>query len=236
MCIHLLFLVPLLVTMVLALFHGVQKVNEEKKNGNNTRNDPKSEDQFWSKPRCSGRKIARELNISWERIQHILGNKVGLKPNAMDKKKVRLERAKELLRLHESSQLPNLVFSDEKPFQIEQFVNKQNYRVYLPKRSAENLHLRLATRTQAPPMVMMWAAVTAYSSSLLVFIGRRVKINAEYYWQNVLKTVLKPWADKYFGHRSWTFQQDSLNFYRTMASIISESQSVGLLLFGYFGE
>lgn len=120
-----------------------------------------------------------------------------------------MERAKELLRLHESGQLPNLVFSDEKPFQIEQFVNKQNDRVYLPKRSAENLHLRLATRTQAPPMVMVWAAVTADGRSPLVFIDRGVKINAEYYRENVLKTVLKPWADKHFGRRPWTFQQDS---------------------------
>lgn len=168
-------------------------------------------------PRRSGRKMARELNISRERMQHILKNELGLKPLKFQKvqeltdaqKKVRLERAKELLRLHGSGQLPNLVFSDEKPFQIEQFVNKQNDRVYLPKRSAENLHLRLATRTQAPPTVMVWAAVTADGRSPLVFIDRGVKINAEYYRENVLKAVLKPWADKHFGRRPWTFQQDS---------------------------
>ena len=126
----------------------------------------------------------------------------------MDKKKVKLERAKELLRLHEIGQLPNLVFSDEKPFQIKLLVNKQNYRVYLPKRTAENLHLRLATRTQAPAMVMVWAAVTADGRPQLVFMDRGVKINAEYYRKNILKTVLKPWADKHFGRRPRTFQQD----------------------------
>ena len=36
-----------------------------------------------------------------------------------------------------------------------------------------------------------------------------IKINAEYYRENILKTVLKPWADKHFGHRPWTLQQDS---------------------------
>ena len=36
-------------------------------------------------------------------------------------KKIRLERAKELLRLHENGPLPKLVFLDEMPFQIEQF-------------------------------------------------------------------------------------------------------------------
>ena len=113
-------------------------------------------------------------------------------------KKVGLERAKELLRLHASGQLRNLVFSNEEPFQIEQFVNKQNDRFYLPKRSAENLHLRLATRTQAPAMVMVWAAVTADGRSPLVFINSGVKINAEYSRDNALKTLLKPRADKHF--------------------------------------
>ena len=87
-------------------------------------------------------------------------------------KKVRLERAKELLRLHESGQLPQLVLSDVKSFQIEQFLNKQNDRVYLPKRLAEDLHLQLTARTQVSPMVMVWAAVTddgrshSYSSTV----------------------------------------------------------------------
>ena len=56
-------------------------------------------------------------------------------------KRIRLERAEELLRLHEIGQLPNLVFSDEKAFQNEQFVNEENDSVYFQKRSAENLHL-----------------------------------------------------------------------------------------------
>ena len=121
---------------------------------------------------------------------------------------VRPERAREILRLLESGQLPNLVFSGEKPFQIEQFVNKRNDRVNLPKRSAENLHLQLATRTQVPAMVTMWAAVTADGRFPFVFIDRGVKIIAEYYRENVLKTVLIAWVDKDFGRRPWTFQQD----------------------------
>ena len=99
-----------------------------------------------------------------------------------------MERAKELLRLHESA---SLVFYNEKPFQIKQFMNKQNNRVYLLKNSAEKVHLLLATRTQASPMVMVWAVVTADGHTPLVFIDRGVKINVEYYRENVLKTVLK---------------------------------------------
>ena len=79
-----------------------------------------------------------------------------------------------LLRLHESGQLPN----------------NKNYRVYLPKWSA-----------QEPPMVIVWAAVTADGRFPPVFIDRGVKVNTEFYRENVLKAVLKPWADKHFGHR-----------------------------------
>ena len=53
--------------------------------------------------------------------------------------------------------------------------NKQNDRVYLPKRSAENLHLRLATRNHAPSMVV------DDGRSPFVFIDNGVEMNAEYY-------------------------------------------------------
>ena len=138
--------------------------------------------RFYWNPRHSGWKIARELNISRERIQYILKNELRLKPLKFQKvqgltnwqKKVGLVRAKELLRLHDSSQLRHLVFSDEKPFQIEQFVNKQNDRVYLPKTSADNLYLRLATRTQALSMVMVWVVVTADGRTPPIFIDSGV--------------------------------------------------------------
>ena len=91
-----------------------------------------------------------------------------------------LKIAKKLLRLAESGELSNLGFSDEKTFVVPQFVNKQNYRVYLPKKSAENEHRRLATRTQAPAMVMVWTTITADGRSSLVLIDRGIRINAEY--------------------------------------------------------
>ena len=108
--------------------------------------------------------------------------------------------------MHESGELPNLFFYDEKPFPIDQFVNKQNDRVYLPKRSAAIGHLNLSAAD-----VMLWAAVTADGRSPLAFIDRGVKINYEYCRENVLKTVLKPWADKHFGRSLWKFQQDVLS-------------------------
>ena len=87
--------------------------------------------------------------------------------------------------MHKNDPLP-------KPFQIEQFVNKLNDQDYLPKGSAENLYLRLATRTRESPVVIAWTAVTADGRYPLVLIDHGVKVNAEYYRENVLKTVLQP--------------------------------------------
>ena len=113
----------------------------------------------------------------------------------MDKKKLRLERATELRK----RPVIEFAFLRWKAILNWAVLNKQNYRIYLPKMSAENLQLQLATRTQTLPMLMLWAAVTADGCRPLVFIDREVKINAEYYWENVLKTVLKRWADKHFN-------------------------------------
>lgn len=168
-------------------------------------------------PRRSANQMAKELKISRTSIRRILQNELKVKPYKFQKahdltqkqKKVRLERAKELLHLAESGEIPNIVFSDEKNFPIEQFVNSQNDRVYLTERTYENLSHRLATRKQHPPQVMVWAAVTADGRSPIVFIEPGVKVDATYYREMVLEAALKPWAQKHFGRRPWTFQQDS---------------------------
>ena len=168
-------------------------------------------------PRRSGNQMAKELKISQRSIRRIFQNELKVKPYKFQKahdltpkqKKVRLERAKELLRLHERGEFPNIVFSDEKNFPIEQFINSQNDRVYLTERTYENLSLRTATRSNFPSQVMVWAAVTADGRGPIVFIEPGVKVNATYYRENVLEAALKPWARKHFGRTPWTFQQDS---------------------------
>ena len=64
------------------------------------------------------------------------------------------------------------------------------------------MQLRLATRTQASAMVMVWATITADGRNPLVFIDRGIKINAEYYRENKLEGALKPRKGKHIGHRS----------------------------------
>ncbi|XP_033213937.1 uncharacterized protein LOC117171001 [Belonocnema kinseyi] len=98
-------------------------------------------------PRRSANQMAKELKISDRSIRLIQKNDLKVKSYKIRKahyltpkqQQVRLERAKELLRLAESGQFPNIVFSEEKIFPIEQFVNSQNDKVYLTDRLYENL-------------------------------------------------------------------------------------------------
>lgn len=168
-------------------------------------------------PRQSARKLAKDMNISDWCVRKMLKSDLHLKPYKIQKsqeltmaqKQVRLQRAKHLKSLADRGKLPNIVFSDEKVFTVEQFVNKQNDRVWLKGKSEDNLARRLATRKQGPASVMVWAAVTASGRSPLVFIDRGVKINQELYRDLVIRDSLLPWAQNHFGSEPWTFQQDS---------------------------
>jgi hypothetical protein len=119
---------------------------------------------------------------------------------------MRLERCQHILDLIEDGTLPNLVFSDEKKFDIEQSVNRQNDRVWSRDGSVAT---RTATRRQNPMSVMVWAAVTATGRSPLVFVPSGVKLNSQRYISDILEAVLLPWARKHFNGSPWSFQQDS---------------------------
>lgn len=168
-------------------------------------------------PHRSARKMSRELQISERSVRRILKNKIHMFPYKIQKvheltskkKATRLERVKSLKRRHVRGELNNLVFSDEKLFTIQQFVNKQNDRVWATSRSSINSDYFRATRTQGAASVMVWAAISATGRTPLVFVPSGVKVNAQMYLNNILIESLKPWADDHYGGRSWVFQQDS---------------------------
>uniref|UniRef100_A0A914W1X8 Uncharacterized protein n=1 Tax=Plectus sambesii TaxID=2011161 RepID=A0A914W1X8_9BILA len=92
----------------------------------------------------------------------------------------------------------------EKIFNIEQAHNHQNDRQLLPKGTSPDV----VTRSHFPKSVMVWAGITATGKTPLVFVDRKVKINAAIYQQLILRNALDPWAKKHFGNRPWTLQQD----------------------------
>ncbi|CAG4939817.1 unnamed protein product [Parnassius apollo] len=146
-------------------------------------------------PARSAKQLAQDLNVSNRSVHRILKEKLKVKPlkkknisqklTALQRSK-RLERSKELIR---SGELPNLVFSDEKTFCVEQFLNKQNDRVCLNGRISDHADELQVTRRQGADQIMVWAAVSEKGRSPFVFLpmGRnQVKINQQIYRDKVL--------------------------------------------------
>jgi len=168
-------------------------------------------------PRRSAHKMARNMDISRTSVRRILKHRLGVKAYKIRKvhalsekhRKVRVERSKALLERHARGMLPNVIFSDEKIFTIDQSVNKQNDRVYLEGRCEENSDHLQVTRCQAPAAVMVWGGVSASGRSPLVILPQGVKVNGPVYREQVLEGALRPWAECHFDGQPFTFQQDS---------------------------
>ena len=118
----------------------------------------------------------------------------------------RLAKTRILFFRLETGKLPNLVFSDEKKFDVQHHVNPQNDRIW--SRDGE-VGLQRVTRAQGAASVMVWAAVTESGRSPLVFVEQGVKLNQENYRNDILVGSLLPWAKDHFKKRPWTFEQDS---------------------------
>lgn len=180
-------------------------------------------------PARSANQLAKDLKVSDRSVRRILKEKLKVKPlkknlsqelTALQRSK-RLDRSKELIRLLDSGELPNLVFSDEKTFCVEQFLNKQNDRVWLKGRVSDHSDELQVTRRQGADQIMVWAAVSEKGRSPLVFLpmGRnQVKINQQIYRDKVLRPGLIPWARNTFGSERWTFQQDSAPSHRAIGT------------------
>lgn len=157
------------------------------------------------------RKVARETAIKRESLRLMVKNELKLKAYKLQKaqlltdnnKKVRVERSRQLLQRHAGQEI---LFTDEKPFTIEAFHNRQNDRVWAQKRPLSD---GIVIHSQHPQSVMVWAGVCASGKTPLVFVDPGVKINRNYYLQEILQNVVKPWAKGHFGAQYWIFQQNT---------------------------
>lgn len=59
-------------------------------------------------------------------------------------------------------------------------------------------------RRHFPKSVMVWAGITSFGKTPLIFVERGVKINAQVYQQVILRDVVVPWC----RHRNIVLQQD----------------------------
>lgn len=168
-------------------------------------------------PQQSANKLARQLNTSSTSIRRIIREDIGLYPYkkrqvfglTADKKKKRFDRAKVLIERFANSGFENLVFSDEKLFNVEETLNNQNNRIYAASFEDIPEEMRSVERFHHPNSVMVWAAISKKGKFQLTFVEPGVKVNKEYYQEHILNAVVKEEGKRIFKKGHWVFQQDS---------------------------
>lgn len=175
----------------------------------------------------STRKLAKKLGIGNKSAHRILRKDLNMKPWKYQKRQKlgaqaklkRLQRCRAMLTRFSRRRHRNIVFSDEKLFDIQQVglsclpslllffqvFNPQNDRIW--SEEEPDTEERAIERTQKAESVMVWAAISARGKSPLVFVPQNVKINKEVY-VDILERHLLPWTETIFGDDPWTFQQD----------------------------
>uniref|UniRef100_A0A8R1EKK0 Transposase IS30-like HTH domain-containing protein n=1 Tax=Caenorhabditis japonica TaxID=281687 RepID=A0A8R1EKK0_CAEJA len=93
----------------------------------------------------------------------------------------RIDKAKKLLAHFRVRRVSDVIWSDEKIFTIEPLPNRQNQRHLLCKGDNKSPKRRQVSNRLFPKSVMVWTGVTSTGKTLLVFIDRNVKIDAEVY-------------------------------------------------------
>lgn len=165
-------------------------------------------------PAVSGRKLSKQFQMSPASMNRLLRHDLECKPYKKQRvhglterqKQARVQRSRNLLVRHGDCEI---LFSDEKLFLLQDNHNQQNDRVY-GKTLADIPRDKLAVeRYQNVSKIMVWGAVSRKGKLPLLFIEPNVKINTEYYIEQVLKNHLLPHASTLYGNAPYCFQQDS---------------------------
>lgn len=203
-------------------YHGVPSTADKQRSGRpRTVRTPalmkKLRQRIHRNPQRSQRKLAREMAVSRSSIQRSLVDDLGLFP--FRKRRVhglpernrlqRKERCGQLLLRHGPGDSQKICFSDEKLFQLEEFHNPQNKRVYALRIEDIPEEIRTVQRSQKCGGVMVWAAVSYEGLSPLVVLDEGVRINQQVYREKILEPYVKPLTQSMFHGGHWCFQQDS---------------------------
>jgi len=123
--------------------------------------------------------------------------------------KIRLDRSKRLLQWHAQNGHENILFTDEKIFNIEESFSKQNDRIYATSSKEAKNKVPRVQRGHYPTSVMVWWGVSRQGVTELHFCPQGVKTGARVYQGDVLEGVVKPLNTTLFDGMDWVFQQDS---------------------------
>lgn len=118
----------------------------------------------------------------------------------------RKQRYRQLLKRHAGC---NIIFSDEKFFLLQQSHNPQNDRLYAVRTENIPKDKKCIQRFQNVSSFMVWGAISKNGTLPLIFIEKGVKMNQEYYLNEVLIKNMLPEAQNLHPDGNICFQKDS---------------------------
>jgi inhibitor of nuclear factor kappa-B kinase subunit alpha len=150
-------------------------------------------------------------------MRRVLKVDLGLKALKMRKthmlnqksKDARKAKCKVLLQRIAPDLFDHILFSDEKIFDIEAKWNRQNVRCYAPTVKEVPTGANRMQRTLHPASMMVWAGVSSFGKTPLVFVQQGVKICKDNYISDILQPHVFPLTDTMFAGSQWWLQQDS---------------------------
>ena len=118
---------------------------------------------------------------------------------------MRAQKCRKILKDIDEGMLPNLVFTDEKKFDIQQVVNQQNDRVWASLSATEE---RIVTRCQNPSL-SWFGQLSQQLGGPPPFCPIWSLIELPVVCMDILEGFRLPWANQHFQGKPCTLQQDS---------------------------
>lgn len=161
--------------------------------------------------------MALQMGVSRKTVKQVLNEDLSLRAYKKKSghllntrlKAIRLKRSRVLLKRYAKNRHRDILFTDEKIFDIEEKYNKQNDRVYARSSEEAGKKVPRVQHGHHPSSVMVWLGVSYYGPTEVHFCEKGVKTSAKVYQETVLDRLVKDLPSTLFAGHHFVFQQDS---------------------------
>lgn len=166
-------------------------------------------------PRKSLRTMAQDFKSNTQTIKRVLNldlkkkcyRKLNVQSLKEDQKPKRKACCQWIRKNFNSSKVKRMMFTDEKVFTKNGFINPKNDVVWADDRSDANEHGGIHQSEKYPVSVMVGLGATWNGITRPYFFAKGERLNGDMYCEHLLPFYKKE-GDLLFGHTNWGFQQD----------------------------
>ncbi|CAG4973152.1 unnamed protein product [Colias eurytheme] len=123
-------------------------------------------------------------------------------------KEIRLKRSRVTLKRYAKNRHRDILFTDEKIFDIEEKYNKRNDRVYAGSSEEAGKKVPRVQHGHHPSSVMVWLGISYYGPTEVHFCEKGVRTSAKVYQETVLDQHVKDLPNTLFSGHQFVFHPD----------------------------